>query len=493
MIEKLIFPDDDDALVKMAGGQVWTLLSAPGENIKSAASDVFSKEALSSLVPDKDHFAIHLVAMGDQETYGHNKNGDGFPKEALVKYHDTFVKNGHFFREHKNRNADTQGIGIVKASAYNDKMRRVEIVVHGHIKKAEEEFEMARDGKPLSFSMSCRVPYDICSICNNKAKSASAYCDHLKRNMGRYMDGHEKYAFAINDKPTFFDISRVKNPADRIAHFISYKFGEGDMAKAASFDAPISGEDWARFYGVDLSPELPLLDSSRLAILEKLAAEEEWVSHLPEDNSPKTLFYKQAKEAGFEGQLTEEELDTFRKESPGNLFHKLAKRGCLLPFESFCSYITGMSIEEATHDSQVKAACALLPDIFKSITSGAFPKELEDMFEPSGCCGGSCGCEGGKDDDVQKFMDSVAERFSCRTEPAKSRIIRITIKAGSSVLEGKKPTKIDTYTDHGWSADILAGAYGMYKLSTFKAMKSMGQDLDDSQFLLALVQNNLTI
>ena len=87
---------------------------------------------------------------------------------------------------------------------------------------------MAKQGKALSFSMSCRVPNDRCSICGNEAKSISAYCEHLGRRMGQYDNDMRKYAFAYNDKPTFFDISRVKNPADRIAHFLSYSFNEGD-------------------------------------------------------------------------------------------------------------------------------------------------------------------------------------------------------------------------------------------------------------------------
>ena len=100
--------------------------------------------------------------MGDGETYGQNRNGDYWPKEANSKYHDTFVKKGHFFREHNNRDPK-EAIGIVKASAHNSDMSRIELVIHGDKKKAEEEYELAKEGKALSFSMSARVPYDICN------------------------------------------------------------------------------------------------------------------------------------------------------------------------------------------------------------------------------------------------------------------------------------------------------------------------------------------
>jgi hypothetical protein len=110
----------------------------------------------------------------------------------------------------------------------------VELIVHGNKEKAAKEYEMAKAGKALSFSMSCRVPYDICNCCEKKASSPANYCDHLKHNMLQYMPEFKKYAFAINDKPKFFDISAVEKPADRIAHYLDYAFPAGE--KSASFN-----------------------------------------------------------------------------------------------------------------------------------------------------------------------------------------------------------------------------------------------------------------
>jgi len=63
----------------------------------------------------------------------------------------------------------------------------------------------------------CKVPFDICSICGNKAPSRAYYCEHLKYYIGRIHPESGKMAYAINTMPKFFDISQVLIGADRIA------------------------------------------------------------------------------------------------------------------------------------------------------------------------------------------------------------------------------------------------------------------------------------
>lgn len=151
-MDKIHYQTDQEDLYRLCDGQMFTMYDG---NIKSAASDAFTANALREYAPDDKHFMLHVIAMGAGETYSCNRNGDYFSKEALEKYHDTFVKHGCFFREHRNRCQKTQGIGTIKASAYNDRMQRVELIVWGDKEKAEKEYEMAKSGKALSFSMSC--------------------------------------------------------------------------------------------------------------------------------------------------------------------------------------------------------------------------------------------------------------------------------------------------------------------------------------------------
>jgi hypothetical protein len=62
--------------------------------------------------------------------------------------------------------------------------------------------------------MGCKVKYDVCSLCGNKAPSRKQYCIHAKRNLGEYTKGGKKI-FVWNPSPKFFDISMVRRPADK--------------------------------------------------------------------------------------------------------------------------------------------------------------------------------------------------------------------------------------------------------------------------------------
>lgn len=76
----------------------------------------------------------------------------------------------------------------------------------------------------------CRVRFDVCSICGNKATAKNPYCEHIKYHKREvYPDG--KQAYMINVNPTFFDISIVRRRADKIAYVLN---------KVASTDSTVS-------------------------------------------------------------------------------------------------------------------------------------------------------------------------------------------------------------------------------------------------------------
>lgn len=152
-MDKVIYQDDHEQVIADAGGMKFQLYDT--NTLSKSASECIPSGVVAEHRPDDNHFMMHVIAMGADEQYGHNRNGDGFPRQALVDRHDTFVKQGCFYREHKNRCPETQGIGLIKHSAYNPTMDRVELLVWGDKRKAEEEYEMAKSGSELSFSMSC--------------------------------------------------------------------------------------------------------------------------------------------------------------------------------------------------------------------------------------------------------------------------------------------------------------------------------------------------
>ena len=63
----------------------------------------------------------------------------------------------------------------------------------------------------------CKVPFDICSICGNKAPTRKQYCNHARYMLGKIDPDTGKKVFVTNTMPKFFDISLVLIGADRIA------------------------------------------------------------------------------------------------------------------------------------------------------------------------------------------------------------------------------------------------------------------------------------
>lgn len=323
-----------------------------GSFVKRAAAssdELLSKIDGMDVKPGEE--LIHLIALGATEAYGPNRNGDGFSKEASRKYHDTFVKHAHFYRDHKNTDPK-KSYGIVKASAFNEAMSRIELIValnaneraakanHGLV--ADREMEKLASGKDIALSMACGVPFDVCSYCGNKAVTQSQYCTGtheggmckaggLKHNMGRLVsvDGKLVQLYADNTKPDFFDISHVFVPADRIA------YASGSLRKAASYNEPVlCGAELARRACLTAPEYLGMSKSASLAAQALLRdAVNAFHSH--------KLWEKRA---SFMGVMTSRELkDTQipRRYKFAELQSALAEQGVCLTPSQFVKLITG--------------------------------------------------------------------------------------------------------------------------------------------------------
>ena len=490
---------DQEELIK-AAGRVATLIEG-SNHIKEASSSVVSKELIESNLPDKDHFMVHLIAMGDGESYGPNRNGDWWPKKANQTYHDTFVSNGHFFREHNNRDPK-HAIGMVKASAYNEDMGRIELIIHGDKKIAEEEYELAKEGKALSFSMSARVPNDRCSVCDNVATKSANYCSHLKSKMNQYIPEFQKYAYAINDKPSFFDISRVKNPADRIAHYLDYAF-DGDLKKAASAEGIIFSDELAKAEGVEI-PDVMALPASDIKILEKLASAEQYLkSFFDGEDIPKDEKYNFVKYAlanlNTGEDVTQDELNALRKVQPGTLFSKFASKGAILPFGAFVAYARDKSIEDTLSSDFYKAACScgggkgMLGDMFGKILSmgggcgGMAMSDADSMFSPASKA--LVMSDSGATDDVEKLMDSVSARHDHLKKPDVTRIVRITITKPMGSIKLASDVSFDSAVIS--EAEQTVGIYGLYKVASIKARMALDPNFifDDAAALRVAYQS----
>lgn len=122
-------------------------------SLKKSASTIFGMD-YDALKPDKDHVGIHVVALGAHERYGCNRNFDAFSKAACLKYHDTFVKHGHVYRHHRNKDPE-KALGQIKVSAYNPEMDRVELFIHANKEKAADELARLEKEGEIPFSMAC--------------------------------------------------------------------------------------------------------------------------------------------------------------------------------------------------------------------------------------------------------------------------------------------------------------------------------------------------
>ena len=193
----------------------------------------------STIKPVPGKTIILVLAMGASEYYGPNRNGDAFEEEELKKKHHTFKTNANVFRSHVNKDP-AKSIGKVLESFYNDDMHRVELILELDNDLASNEVEKIRSQKDLAVSMGCRIKYDVCSICSNKAPTRNEYCKHLKYEMGEiYDDG--RVVCAYNPDPNFFDISVVFRPADKTGYMLKKiaRFGTSTFSGVSSADLAI--------------------------------------------------------------------------------------------------------------------------------------------------------------------------------------------------------------------------------------------------------------
>lgn len=216
------------------------------------------KQAAAELEQREDGIWVLVNALGAQEFWGSNTNGDAFPEEALKHAcpmescereqdygYRTFMKYAFPYRHHSNKDP-TKSIGEkVKIAVWNDEMKRVELIhflrretafdAFGEVSKmgAADLIDRIESGETPSVSMGCKVPYDICSQCHNKAKNTSFYCDHLKLAMNQVLpDG--RTICAINTLPKFFDISYVLKGADKTATVLQKLAGAKDALRSSS-------------------------------------------------------------------------------------------------------------------------------------------------------------------------------------------------------------------------------------------------------------------
>lgn len=169
-------------------------------------------DAIDNIKVAKDELPIHIIALGSHEFWGPNRNGDTFLEKTCKDRHHTFVKYARWFRNHKNRPDDGDPhYGIIKESAYNDQMHRVELLGLlfqeksaaerynlGNGKVADKEIEKIAKGENLPTSMACALPGTLVKLKEGyKAVENIEIGDEVLTHRGRYC---QVYATLQRDK-----------------------------------------------------------------------------------------------------------------------------------------------------------------------------------------------------------------------------------------------------------------------------------------------------
>ena len=209
---------------------LWANGKACYEEITKTAS--VGSEFFKSINPVPGHTFVYVLAVSAWERYGENRNGDAFPEypykedcsppwiaadDTLTQHYKTFEAFGKNYRHHVNKDPK-KSVGDVVKAFWNAPMHRVELLVDLHDDKAPDLVARIADGEFPPVSMGTKVPYDVCTICGNRAPTRAHYCDHLKFQM-RDIINDVKVA-ALNPKPKFFDISWVFRGADETAFML---------------------------------------------------------------------------------------------------------------------------------------------------------------------------------------------------------------------------------------------------------------------------------
>lgn len=461
--------------------------------IKRAGHEFVDAIQKSGMSFDRDELPVHLIAVGSTEGYGSNRNGDGFDEETCRAQHDTFVKDARVYQHHKNKDP-LKSYGDVKMSMYRDDMRRIELLAfvngskeasarHGNL--YDEDFaDRVRSGEDIPWSMACKVAYDVCSGCGNKAKTRADYCDEdtckyggCKSNLTKVaFDGHVLHV--NNPHCRYFDISKVSRPADRgayggLASYYMQKAAEGEVMGGAAL---------AEAYGMTDSPYMMFGDEAvraqwfdaQLKVAQALAAADTQIraAFSQVDQSMSRAFDRDMQPGGL--------LESFQKtaQMTQHTWGMLAGRLCL-PVDEFLSLATGTPVEkQAARAVQVEAA---LPGVYSRMMKEAdFEQQLLSNPYLPGYSGIPAGWYA-----LQKWAQQYEPTYSIQHSFVHER-------AALAAVQGVGPRQMAKQASAGnvsEAAEALARQYALYKIACVTVATSQRKHEVQLTSRLAVLQN----
>lgn len=191
---------------------------------KTASDSNYDQELINFIdTVDKkpDKYYLLLNAMGAGEHYGSNRNGDYFSDKALRQYHKTFETNAQVYKHHKNKpQLGHPTFGKVLFSHYNEKMKRVELIVELDVNAAPDLKEKIDRGEFPPVSMGAKVPYDTCLAGDSKILTEVGYIP-----IAELLD-EPKDVYGISGKTRQVSAAKVRT----VNHYLELKIF-GDYSK----------------------------------------------------------------------------------------------------------------------------------------------------------------------------------------------------------------------------------------------------------------------
>lgn len=465
-----------DFFVKTVFSDSWSWCGEPSvkiiedsRDLTKVATTIFGCD-YSDMKPDKDHVGIHLVALGDYERYGLNRNFDGFKRASCEKYHPTFKEKGHVFEHHKNKDP-AKALGEIVKTAYNKGMGRVELMIHAHREKAAEHLAKYEKDGTVSFSMACKVAFDVCTKCaaHRKNRRDPKACDHLKFEFGK-MDKEGGVIGTLNPEPLWFDISFVGRPADRIAW---------DLKKVAGDDA-----DYLK-WSSDIESKLTLPDriaisdpdaSAKLGHMKKIAEFEDmyigWESGSTHPRTHRDMYLAAVKQAGV-SRIKDSDIEELRNFDPETVYRGLASRNIILSPASFFKYAFGTDFGDyAVGMDKTLAACST---VFRSAVK-------------SGSCANICNNDsytvGNGPGLPSGLLRKIASASAVIGDDMQHRAIFTAGQPGLYKIAVDTEPNILFNSDH---SQVLAEEYAAYKLAAVQAVMARVTSNTDTDSAYAVI------
>jgi hypothetical protein len=337
--------------------------------------------------------------------------------------------------------------------------------------KADEEMEKLSSGNDIAVSMACRVPFDVCSGCGNQAHNRSEYCGSelckqggLRTKIGVVLeDGHILHA--DNPSPTFFDISKVFRPADRIAYVM------GRLEKAASAGDIMSGAQIAEemeltapttvFMGADLPPQV----ASQVKIAQQFIEAE---SNLDKWGHTASAFVPDIRTPAV---LPDVRFPTTIKVA--QLTRALAEQGIILPVTEFLSMM---------HTDREKVASVTLA--VKQHLPGIFARMLEDgSFETTARSNPYTGTDNIHMGGYRKLAAQIMSDYSLEWDHVARRMQKAALRG----LEGC--WAFEKFANDRGPGEELARQYALYKVAAAQYIGDRNNSDLSLTLTLSILQN----